>query len=61
MARNHRSRPASREFEMYEIEHTMTAREMALTEHELDGTCNRATLKTGEVYRWDNRRGLWAC
>jgi hypothetical protein len=38
---------------------TLTARELATAPHELDATCNRATLETGEVYRWDNRRGLW--
>jgi hypothetical protein len=40
---------------------TLTAREMAEAPHELDLTCIRATLETGEVYRWDNRRGLWVC
>jgi hypothetical protein len=40
---------------------TLTAGEMATTSHELDPTCTRATLETGEVYTWDNRRGLWVC
>jgi hypothetical protein len=38
---------------------TLTAAEMATTPHELDATCTRATLESGEVYRWDNRHGLW--
>jgi hypothetical protein len=40
---------------------TLTAREMAQAPHELDPTCTRATLETGEVYFWDNRRSLWVC
>jgi hypothetical protein len=40
---------------------TLTAGEMATAPHELDPTCTRATLETGEVYRWDNRRSLWVC
>jgi hypothetical protein len=40
---------------------TLTASEMAQAPHDLDVTCTRATLETGEVYRWDNRRGLWVC
>jgi hypothetical protein len=40
---------------------TLTAGEMASAPHELDATCTRATLESGEVYRWDNRRGLWVC
>jgi hypothetical protein len=40
---------------------TLTAGEMALAPHELDPTCSRATLETGEVYAWDNRRSLWVC
>jgi hypothetical protein len=38
---------------------TLTAGELALAPHDLDPTCTRATLETGEVYAWDNRRGLW--
>jgi hypothetical protein len=40
---------------------TLTAGEMATAPHELDPTCTRATLESGEVYRWDNRRSLWVC
>jgi DNA-binding IclR family transcriptional regulator len=40
---------------------TLTARELAEAPHELDATCTRATLETGEVYVWDNRRSLWVC
>jgi hypothetical protein len=40
---------------------TLTAAELATAPHDLDATCTRATLETGEVYRWDNRRGLWVC
>jgi hypothetical protein len=40
---------------------TLTASELATATHDLDATCTRATLETGEVYRWDNRRGLWVC
>jgi hypothetical protein len=40
---------------------TLTAREMATAPHELDATCTRATLESGEVYRWDKWRGLWVC
>lgn len=38
---------------------TLTARELARTPHDLDPTCNRATLATGEVYFWNKRRGVW--
>jgi hypothetical protein len=40
---------------------TLTAAEMATAPHDLDATCTRATLETGEVYVWDNRRSLWVC
>jgi hypothetical protein len=40
---------------------TLTAAELATAPHELDATCTRATLETGEVYVWDNRRSLWIC
>jgi hypothetical protein len=40
---------------------TLTARELATAPHELDATCTRATLETGEVYRWDNRQSVWVC
>lgn len=37
---------------------TLTAREMARTPHELDGTLTRATVG-GERYTWNKRRGMW--
>jgi hypothetical protein len=40
---------------------TLTAAELATAPHDLDATCTRATLETGEVYVWDNRRSLWVC
>jgi phosphoribosyl-AMP cyclohydrolase len=40
-------------------EQTMTAREMALTSHNLDRTGDKATLKTGEVYYWNTSREVW--
>jgi hypothetical protein len=41
-------------------EKTMTAREMALTSHNLGRTGDKATVtKIGEVYYWDNRREMW--
>jgi hypothetical protein len=40
---------------------TLTAAEMATAPHELDPTCTRATLDSGEVYAWDKRRSLWVC
>jgi hypothetical protein len=46
---------------LFAIERTMTAREMALVSHDLDRTGNRATTAAGEVWHWDNRRGLWVC
>lgn len=42
-------------------EQTMTAREMALTAHNLDRTGDKATtIGTGEVWYWDVRRDVWA-
>jgi hypothetical protein len=38
---------------------TLTTSELSTAPHDLDPTCNRATLETGETYRWDKRRGLW--
>jgi hypothetical protein len=44
---------------LFRIERTMTAREMAMVPHDLDRTGNRATTRTGEVWCWDERRGMW--
>jgi hypothetical protein len=39
---------------------TMTAREMALTGHNLNRAGDRATLTaTGDVYYWINSRQMW--
>jgi hypothetical protein len=37
----------------------MTAREMALTSHNMSRTGNFATLSTGEKYAWSDTQTLW--
>ena len=38
----------------------MTARDMALTAHNLGRTGDKATvIGTGEVWYWDNRTEMW--
>jgi hypothetical protein len=41
-------------------EETMTAREMALTSHDLSRDGYRASTADGRVWTWDDRRNLWA-
>jgi hypothetical protein len=38
---------------------SMTAREMALTSHNLNRTGSRATTNDGAVWTWDSSRELW--
>jgi hypothetical protein len=38
---------------------TMTAREMALTSHNLNHTGEIATTKDGRKFYWSNARNLW--
>jgi len=40
-------------------EQTMTAREMALTSHNLNRTGSKATTEDGAVWVWDARREVW--
>jgi hypothetical protein len=42
------------------LAHTMTAREMALTSHNLSRSGDMATLADGSVYVWDKRFEHWA-
>ena len=38
---------------------TMTAREMALTSHDLNRTGSKATTSDGATWTWDARREVW--
>lgn len=38
----------------------LTAKQMALTSHNLSKDSNAATLATGDVYRWSDTFKVWA-
>lgn len=45
---------------MYGTKITYTAKEMALTSHNLSRDGMMATMPNGQVYKWDNFWNVWA-
>lgn len=45
---------------MYGTKQFMTAKEMALTSHNLSRDGMSATLANGQVYKWSNHFNVWA-